>query len=224
MNSNRNVLATWIIAASTGAALLLAPPGVAQDAAPPAEHAPEDEFEFELPPAERSALEQGTCRAWHDRALGSVRAFSQYDRQRMSVSFECESHALFRKFPLHAIGDCYRTDGPLHCRKDGLAIDLAFGREKYWMQFGEIPPQTAVDIFEYLRGARWKGKALKAEFADTMSLHPVDTRPGEYWLEIEFSTERDMDLVTIFVNRECKAQRCRYRLTNVNHNHAQFSE
>lgn len=196
----------------------------AQDANPADGHAPDDEYEFELPPAEKAAIEQQTCRAWHDRGMGYTRAAEQYDHTRATVSFECESHALFGKFPLHSVGDCFRTDAPWRCRDDGLSIDLEYGKEKYWVQFGQIPPQTTVEIVQFLRKAKWERKPVRKELAETMTLNQVGSRPDEFWLEIEYNTERAMDIVTIPVSRECKGKRCRYRVTGVNHNRAVFGE
>jgi hypothetical protein len=196
----------------------------AQQADPSDGHAPEDEYEFELPPEDKAALELGTCRAWHGRGMGFTRALECYDHTRATLSFECESHTLFRKFPLHSVGDCYRTDAPWHCRNDGLSIDLKYGKEKYWVQFGDIPPQTAVGIVEYLRKAKWQRKPVRKELAETMTLHQRESRPDEFWLEIEYNTEHDMDIVMIPVTRECRGRRCRYRVTGVNHNRASFAD
>ena len=106
----------------------------------------------------------------------------------------------------------------------GLSIDLTFGHEKYWVRFGAIPPRTTVEIVEFLRKAKWNGKPARKELAETMTLNEVASRPDQFWMGIEYNTPREMDLVSIFVTRECKGQRCRYRITGVNHNRATFGD
>jgi hypothetical protein len=73
-----------------------------------------------------------------------------------------------------------------------------------------------------LRRAKWAGKPVRTELAETMRLAQVTSRPDEYWLEREYNTDHDMDIVTISVSRECRWKRCRYRVTGVNHNRARF--
>jgi hypothetical protein len=211
-------MAAWL-----GSALALASLALAQDANPDAAHAPQDEYEFELPPADKSDIEQMTCRAWHDRALGLVRASQQYDHKHSLLSLECDSHARLRKFPLHALGICSRTEGDWECRKNGLSIELKFGRDAYWVGFGEIPPQTAYEIVKFVRRAKWDHKPVGKELAGTMTLHDIESRPDEFWLEIEYDTDHDMDIVVIPVSRECRGNRCRYRVTGVNHTRTVFS-
>jgi len=124
------------------------------------------------------------------------------------------SHARFRKFPLYSVGACFRTDGSWQCRDFGLSIDLTFGREKYWLRFADIPPRTTVEIVEFLRKAKWDGKPARSELAETMTLGQVQSRPDEFWLQVEY----DNEFVMISVERVCHGRRCRHRLINVSHN------